>query len=79
MSFPPQFLQYPTHPKPTNYPTISHVLQLPNLIHIQTNSYHSFLQQPLLQIFTHISPIQHFTRNLSLDFVDYRLREPKYD
>ncbi|WP_260846981.1 hypothetical protein, partial [Staphylococcus haemolyticus] len=78
MSFPPQVVQYPTHPKPTNYPTISQLLQLPNLIQIQTKSYHSFLKQPLLQIFPHISPIQHFTRNLSLQFVDYPLGEPKY-
>ncbi|WP_260844031.1 hypothetical protein, partial [Staphylococcus epidermidis] len=76
--FTPQLLQYPRHRKPTNYATISRLLQLPNLIQIQTKSYHSFLKQPLLQIFTHISPIQHFTPNLSLQFVHYTLLEPKY-
>ncbi|WP_260865534.1 hypothetical protein, partial [Staphylococcus capitis] len=73
MSFAGQLLQYRTHPKPTNYPTISQLLQLPNLIQIQTKSYHSFLKQALLDMFTHISPIQHFTPNLSLEFLDYRL------
>ena len=55
------------------------VLELPNLIEIQTKSYDWFLKEGLLEMFRDISPIEDFTGNLSLEFVDYRLGEPKYD
>ena len=62
-----------------NYARISEVLELPNLIEIQTKSYDWFLKEGLLEMFRDISPIEDFTGNLSLEFVDYRLGEPKYD
>ena len=55
------------------------VLELPNLIEIQTKSYEWFLREGLIEMFRDISPIEDFTGNLSLEFVDYRLGEPKYD
>ncbi len=58
---------------------ISEVLELPNLIEIQTKSYEWFLREGLIEMFRDISPIEDFTGNLSLEFVDYRLGEPKYD
>lgn len=74
-----QFVQYGRHRKRRNYARISEVLELPNLIEIQTKSYEWFLEEGLLEMFRDISPIEDFTGNLSLEFVDYRLGEPKYD
>ncbi|MDT4052010.1 DNA-directed RNA polymerase subunit beta [Staphylococcus arlettae] len=74
-----QFVQYGRHRKRRNYARISEVLELPNLIEIQTKSYEWFLKEGLLEMFRDISPIEDFTGNLSLEFVDYRLGEPKYD
>ncbi|MDU4792788.1 MAG: DNA-directed RNA polymerase subunit beta, partial [Staphylococcus sp.] len=74
-----QVVQYGRHRKRRNYARISEVLELPNLIEIQTKSYDWFLKEGLLEMFRDISPIEDFTGNLSLEFVDYRLGEPKYD
>ena len=74
-----QFVQYGRHRKRRNYARISEVLELPNLIEIQTKSYEWFLEEGLYEMFRDISPIEDFTGNLSLEFVDYRLGESKYD
>ena len=74
-----QVVQYGRHRERRNYARISEVLELPNLIEIQTKSYDWFLKEGLLEMFRDISPIEDFTGNLSLEFVDYRLGEPKYD
>jgi DNA-directed RNA polymerase subunit beta len=58
---------------------IDEVLQMPNLIEIQKNSYNWFLQEGLRETFRDISPIHDFTDNLVLEFIDYTLGEPKYD
>lgn len=54
------------------------MLELPNLIEIQTSSYQWFLDEGLREMFQDISPIQDFTGNLILEFIDYSLGEPKY-
>jgi DNA-directed RNA polymerase subunit beta len=54
-------------------------MEMPNLIEIQQNSYQWFLDEGLREMFQDISPIQDFTGNLILEFVDYTLGEPKYD
>ncbi|MFZ5942521.1 MAG: DNA-directed RNA polymerase subunit beta [Bacillota bacterium] len=54
-------------------------MEMPNLIEIQQNSYQWFLDEGLKEMFLDISPIQDFTGNLILEFVDYTLGEPKYD
>jgi DNA-directed RNA polymerase subunit beta len=61
------------------YSRIHEVLDLPNLIEIQQKSYEWFLREGLREMFADISPIQDFTGNLVLEFVDYSLGEPKYD
>ncbi|WP_031517423.1 DNA-directed RNA polymerase subunit beta [Desulfofalx alkaliphila] len=61
-----------------NYGKLKEVLQLPNLIEIQRNSYNWFLKEGLREVFQDISPIQDFTGNLVLEFLDYTLGEPKY-
>ena len=52
---------------------------MPNLIEVQRNSYKLFLEEGLKETFFEVSPIQDFTGNLVLEFVDYSLGEPKYD
>lgn len=60
------------------YSRIEEVLELPNLIEIQLTSYRWFLDEGLRELFRDISPIQDFTGNLHLEFIDYTLGEPKY-
>lgn len=62
-----------------SYSRIREVLDMPNLIEIQQNSYQWFLDEGLREMFRDISPIQDFTGNLVLEFIDYSLGEPKYD
>ncbi len=73
-----QLVQYGRHRQRRSYARISEVLELPNLIEIQTASYEWFLEEGLREMFKDISPIEDFTGNLSLEFVDYNLGEPKY-
>ncbi|ESU31445.1 DNA-directed RNA polymerase subunit beta [Bacillus sp. 17376] len=73
-----QLVQYGRHRQRRSYARISEVLELPNLIEIQTSSYQWFLDEGLREMFRDISPIEDFTGNLSLEFIDYSLGEPKY-
>lgn len=73
-----QLVQYGRHRQRRSYARISEVLELPNLIEIQTASYQWFLDEGLREMFQDISPIEDFTGNLSLEFIDYSLGEPKY-
>ncbi|MHB8074586.1 DNA-directed RNA polymerase subunit beta [Desulfosporosinus fructosivorans] len=61
-----------------SYSRIREVLDMPNLIEIQQNSYRWFLDEGLRDMFRDISPIQDFTGNLVLEFIDYSLGEAKY-
>lgn len=57
-----------------------HLVSLPNLINVQTNSYEWFLADGLKELFAEISPVDDFTgQNLSLEFGDYFLDKPKCD
>ena len=62
-----------------SYSRISEVLELPNLIEIQTKSYEWFLDKGIRIMFEDISPIVDHNDNLELHFIDYELREPKYN
>jgi DNA-directed RNA polymerase subunit beta len=64
--------------KRRSYARIREVLDIPNLIEIQQKSYEWFLEEGLREMFQDISPIQDFTGNLVLEFIDYSLGEPKY-
>ena len=62
-----------------SYSKIDEVLELPNLIEVQKNSYQWFLEEGLRDVFRDVSPITDYTGNLILEFVDYSLDEkPKY-
>ncbi|MGI5901623.1 MAG: DNA-directed RNA polymerase subunit beta [Desulfitobacteriia bacterium] len=62
-----------------SFSRLREVLDMPNLIEIQQNSYRWFLDEGLREMFRDISPIQDFTGNLVLEFIDYSLGEPKYE
>ncbi|NMB45355.1 MAG: DNA-directed RNA polymerase subunit beta [Firmicutes bacterium] len=64
--------------KPINFGSIKEVLDMPNLIDIQRSSYEWFLNEGLLETFEDISPIEDFTGNLVLEFIDHALGDPKY-
>ena len=58
---------------------INEVIDMPNLIEIQKDSYAWFLDQGLKEVFEDMSSITDYTGNLVLDFIDYRLDDkPKY-
>jgi DNA-directed RNA polymerase subunit beta len=65
-------------PERISFARIHEVLDMPNLIAIQQNSYEWFITEGLREIFRDISPIQDFTEKLVLEFIDYSLGEPKY-
>ncbi|MFC7394837.1 DNA-directed RNA polymerase subunit beta [Scopulibacillus cellulosilyticus] len=74
-----QLVQYGRHRQRRSYARINEVLELPNLIEIQTSSYQWFLDEGIREMFQDISPVEDFTGNLVLEFIDYSLGEPKYD
>ncbi|HEV8344101.1 MAG TPA: DNA-directed RNA polymerase subunit beta [Candidatus Binatia bacterium] len=72
-----------------NFGHIKKIIDLPNLIEIQKNSYNLFLQKDvapdqrenvgLQGVFKSVFPIKDFNETSSLEFVSYNLGEPKYD
>ena len=56
-----------------SYSKQKEVLEIPNLIEVQKDSYNWFLEQGLREVFEDISPIEDYNGHLSLDFVDYQL------
>ena len=66
--------------KRMSFSKIKEIADLPNLIEIQVDSYKWFLEEGLKEVFNDISPIEDYTGNLILEFVDYSLDDkPKYD
>lgn len=62
-----------------SYSRINEVLEMPNLIEVQKDSYRWFLDEGLKEVFQDISPITDYSGNLILEFVDFSLdNEPKY-
>ena len=58
---------------------INEVMEMPNLIEIQKNSYQWFLDTGLKEVFRDIDEITDYTGNLVLSFIDYRMDDkPKY-
>ena len=58
-----------------SYSRQKEVLQMPNLIEVQKDSYKWFLEAGLKEVFADISPITDYSGHLSLDFVDFTLCE----
>jgi DNA-directed RNA polymerase subunit beta len=53
------------------------IIPLPDLIEIQTDSYDWFCETGLRELFSNFSPIEDYTGNMALEFLDYRIGEPK--
>ena len=78
--------KYRMHPTKTgksvrmSYSKQKEVLDMPNLIEIQKDSYKWFLDEGLKEVFEDISPIEDYSNHLALEFVDFQLceNEAKY-
>nr|WP_296155688.1 DNA-directed RNA polymerase subunit beta [uncultured Peptoniphilus sp.] len=63
-----------------SYSRIDDVLEIPNLLGVQTDSFQWLIDDGLEEVFRDISPIEDFAGNLILEFVDYYVsEEKKYD
>ena len=58
-----------------SYSRQKEVLEMPNLIEVQKDSYKWFLDEGLKEVFDDISPIADYSGHLSLEFVDFTLCE----
>lgn len=56
-----------------SYSRINEVLEMPNLIEVQKNSYQWFLDEGLREVLRDVSPISDYTGNLVMEFIDYSL------
>ena len=56
-----------------SYSRIKEVLDMPNLIEVQKNSYRYFLEEGLREVLRDVSPITDYTGNLVMEFIDYSL------
>ena len=56
-----------------SYARIEEVLEMPNLIEVQKNSYKHFLEEGLREVLRDVSPITDYTGNLIMEFIDYTL------
>ncbi|MCL2811852.1 MAG: DNA-directed RNA polymerase subunit beta, partial [Clostridia bacterium] len=62
-----------------SFSRIEEVLDMPDLIEVQKNSYKRFLHEDLREVLNDVSPITDYSENLVLEFVDYSLEEtPKH-
>lgn len=63
-----------------SFSRIDEVLEMPNLIEVQKNSYKWFIEEGLKDVFKDVSGITDYTGNLVLDFIDYHLdvNKPNY-
>ena len=61
-----------------SFAKINDAQDVPDLIQTQVNSYDWFLEEGLKEVFNEISPIEDFSENLILEFVDYHLDQPNY-
>ena len=72
-----------------NFGKLKETLSIPNLIEVQKDSYDQFTQKPkseeenilkgLSRVFKSIFPIEDLNDKATLEYVDYRLENPKYD
>ena len=66
--------------KRMSFSRINEVLDMPDLIEVQKNSYQRFVDEDLREVLDDISPITDYTEKLVLEFVDYKIDfdHPKY-
>ncbi len=68
----------PNHKERYSFAKIPHVLDIPDLIELQKESFNWFITEGLREAFASISPIKDFTGNLILEFGEHSLGDPKY-
>ncbi len=62
-----------------SFSKIKEVLNMPDLIEIQKNSYQRFLNEGLGEVLKDLSPIMDYSENLVMEFIDYKVSDtPKY-
>ena len=66
------------HSTRRDYSKVSGKLELPNLVEIQTDSFKWFVEEGIKEVFEDIYPIQNYSGNIRLNFIDYEFGEPKY-
>ena len=54
-----------------DFGSIPKIMEMPHLLDIQRESFQWFLDEGLLRAFKDISPIEDFTGNMTLEFIDY--------
>ena len=66
--------------KRMSFSRINEVLDMPDLIEVQKNSYQRFVDEDLREVLSDISPITDYSEKLVLEFVDYSIdfEHPKY-
>ncbi len=64
--------------KTLSFQTITNVMDVPHLIQVQKDSFDWFLEEGMRETFTDISPIEDFTGNLVLEFLEHNLDPPAY-
>ena len=72
-----------------NFKKIDDVMEVPNLIEIQQKSFENFLQQNIIPddrkeiglqgVFKSVFPIHNYNNTSSIEFVSYKMGEPKYN
>ena len=71
-------VNYGQHRTRRSVSRIKEILPLPNLTDVQTESYKWFLDEGVKEVFDDILPISDTSGRLTLEYVDYKLQEPKY-
>ena len=71
-------VNYGQHRTRRSFSRIKEILPLPNLTDVQTESYKWFLDHGIKEVFDDILPISDVSGRLTLEYVDYKLQEPKY-
>ncbi|WP_331282685.1 DNA-directed RNA polymerase subunit beta [Lactobacillus delbrueckii] len=71
-------VNYGQHRTRRSFSRIKEILPLPNLTDVQTESYKWFLDEGVKEVFDDILPISDASGRLTLEYVDYKLQEPKY-
>lgn len=62
-----------------SYAKLPQILEVPNLIRVQLDSFHWFQEEGLKQLLEEVSPIKDFTGNrLELSFISYEFRDPRH-
>lgn len=71
-------VKYGKHRTRRSFSRIKEVINLPNLIEVQTSSYQNFVDEGLANVFKEMFPIDNFAGTMELEFVGYEMHAPKY-